>query len=97
MKKGIYIHIPFCKSICSYCDFPKIISKENIHEMYIEKLIEEIKSYNINSSNIETVYIGGGTPNSIRLDLLEKLFIVIKDYLNISKENTIELNPELVT
>lgn len=95
--KGLYIHIPFCKTICSYCDFPKIIAKKDIHYTYINQLIEEIDSYNKELNNIDTIYIGGGTPNSIELELLDKLLSKIDILLANSIENTIELNPELIT
>ena len=95
--RGLYIHIPFCKSICSYCDFPKIIATEDKKNLYINKLLDEIDSYEEELTNIKTVYIGGGTPNSININLLEKLFNKIDKYLKKSIENTIELNPELVT
>lgn len=97
MSKGLYIHIPFCKTLCSYCDFPKIIAKEENHINYISKLLEEIDSYNNELNNISSVYFGGGTPNSISLSLLEKVFIRVKNILASSSENSIELNPELIT
>ena len=95
--KGLYIHIPFCKKICSYCDFPKMVSSDSNKEKYINRLIEEIRSYKKYFNEIDTVFIGGGTPNSISLTLLEKIFIEIKDVLNNSVESSIELNPEFIT
>ena len=95
--KGLYIHIPFCKSICSYCDFPKMVSSDCIKTKYVSKLIKEISSYKKHFKEIDTVFIGGGTPNSLSLELLEKIFISIDDVLKKSKESTIELNPELIT
>lgn len=97
MSKGLYIHIPFCKSICTYCDFPKAISKESMHQKYIEELINEINYYENKLNNITSIYFGGGTPNSIKLELLEALFKRLETLLRKSIENTIELNPELVT
>jgi len=94
--KGLYIHIPFCKTICSYCDFPKIVAKENVHEKYIDALIEEFDFHKNELNNFDTVYFGGGTPNSISLSLLEKLFMKANNYLACAIENTIELNPELI-
>lgn len=93
--RSIYIHIPFCNTICSYCDFPKMIAKNSTKEEYIDNLIEEIKKYNVNE-DIKSVYIGGGTPNALNLSLLERLFDSIKIFLYKSKENTIELNCELI-
>lgn len=95
--RGLYIHIPFCKSICTYCDFTKRVSSLEIYNKYIDRLLEEIDSYRNNLFDVDTVFIGGGTPNVLPLNLLEKLFIKIEDVLNSSKENSIELNPELIT
>lgn len=94
--KGLYIHIPFCKTICSYCDFTKQIPFKNIEEVYIKALIKEIEDKKNLLTDITSVYIGGGTPNSLSLALLERLFMTLKPYLDTSLENSIELNPELV-
>ena len=100
---GIYVHIPFCNSICSYCDFPKQIAKEEAKEKYLEQLILELHSYEKEewfkewSVKTESVYIGGGTPNSLTLVQLECLFKALEPYLRRSKENTIEANPEFLT
>ena len=93
--KGLYIHIPFCKSICSYCDFTKMVSSV-YQEKYIKKLIEEISLNESKLNDIDTIFIGGGTPNSIDLNLLELLLNKLSPYLNKSTENSIELNPELI-
>lgn len=95
--RGLYIHIPFCKQICNYCDFPKMVSKKENYKIYLEALKKELEDKKNDLKNIETVYIGGGTPNILSLDELEELFILIKPYLLTSKESTIECNPELVT
>ncbi|MDE7263173.1 MAG: radical SAM family heme chaperone HemW [Anaeroplasmataceae bacterium] len=101
---GIYIHIPFCNSICSYCDFPKQLAKRETKEIYMEHLLKELSSYEKQdwfsskwALKTESVYIGGGTPNSLSLSQLERLFQALKPYLSRSKENTIEINPELLT
>jgi len=95
--RGLYIHIPFCKKICSYCDFPKMVSSENRIDNYFKRLLEEINYYNNYLNDIDTVFIGGGTPNSVSIKNLELLFNKIKPILDQSIENTIELNPELIT
>ncbi|MCR5647694.1 MAG: radical SAM family heme chaperone HemW, partial [Acholeplasmatales bacterium] len=94
--RGLYIHIPFCKTICSYCDFPKRLADSNLFETYLNRIIEEIKSYKNELNDVISVYIGGGTPNVLPISHLKWLFEEIKPYLDNSKENTIELNPELV-
>lgn len=93
---SLYIHIPFCKTICSYCDFPKIIAKDELKSKYIENIVNEINNLKIKKDEIYTIYIGGGTPNSISINLLKNLFEALEKYLYCSKENTIELNPELI-
>ena len=94
---GLYVHIPFCKTICTYCDFPKIIANDCKKEEYINHLINELNSYKDQLIDVKTVYIGGGTPNSLPINLLEKLLNALKPYLDNSIENTIEINSELLT
>lgn len=99
---SIYIHIPFCKQICSYCDFPKQIAKEEVQNEYINYLINEFKEYEKQawfkswSKKTNSIYIGGGTPNSLSINNLRKLLNAIKPYLLEKNENTIEINPELL-
>jgi oxygen-independent coproporphyrinogen-3 oxidase len=92
---GLYVHIPFCNTICTYCDFPKIIANECKKEEYIDNLIKELESYKDKLIDVKTVYIGGGTPNSLNNNLLRKLFEALKPYLDNSIENSIEINSEL--
>ena len=92
--KSVYIHIPFCSNICSYCDFSKMFYNENYVDKYLEALEKEIKE-NYKNEEIKTIYIGGGTPSSLNLNQLKKLL----DITNIFKTNnleefTIECNPE---
>lgn len=93
---GLYIHIPFCKSICTYCDFSKVYYKKKWVEDYLEALRIEIEDANINRK-ISTIYIGGGTPSSLSYIQLEKLFKIISPYTAIIQEFTIEINPETIT
>ena len=89
---SIYIHIPFCKSICSYCDFCKLLYNEKWVDLYLDSLAKEIKSYNI-SSKVKTLYIGGGTPSSLSEKCLEKLFTIINMFNFIKNyEFTFECN-----
>lgn len=96
---GIYIHIPFCKQKCSYCDFISYSNKNNLVEQYIEKLKQEIQSKSTTEYEISTIYFGGGTPSYIEdrhiIDILE----TIKQNYNISGnvEIIIEVNPGTVT
>lgn len=97
MKKeiGIYIHIPFCKSKCYYCDFISYTEKNNQIEEYIKALIKEIKKANLHQYNIKTIYIGGGTPSLIESEYIEKILSEIKPEKN--TEITIEANPGTLT
>ena len=71
--KAVYIHIPFCTNICSYCDFPKMYKIEEYVEKYLNVLETEIKN-NYQNELIETIYIGGGTPSCLDEINLNKLF-----------------------
>ncbi len=93
--KSIYIHIPFCDHICTYCDFSKVFYNEDFADTYIKRVADELK--NIPKQGMETLYIGGGTPSSLSYDQLEYLLRKIKPYVSKkTKEFTIEVNPESV-
>ena len=77
MIKSIYIHIPFCNTICSYCDFCKFLKNDKWIEKYLVSLENEINQ-KYKGEVIETLYIGGGTPSSLNLEQLTKLFNIIK-------------------
>ena len=96
--RSIYIHIPFCKSICSYCDFCKMVYSGTWADKYLDELQEEIYSY-YEKDEISTLYIGGGTPSSLNTSQLNKLFNIIKTSFNLSrlKEFNFELNVNDIT
>lgn len=91
---GLYIHIPFCKQKCWYCDFPSFPCKEYLMEEYIEALIKEINNRIDNNTNIKTIFIGGGTPTYLSSEQLLKLGKKITE-LNLNKniEFSVEANP----
>ncbi|WP_032121932.1 radical SAM family heme chaperone HemW [Clostridium amazonitimonense] len=90
---SLYVHIPFCKSKCWYCDFPSFCGKDNLMESYIKALGKEIKDKAL-IYNIKTIFIGGGTPTYLSLDRLKELKEHM-DKLNLSSnvEFTVECNP----
>lgn len=94
MLGSCYIHIPFCSTICSYCDFCKLLYNEKIVDKYLDSLELEIDK-NYKGEVLETIYIGGGTPSALSLTQLERLFKILEK-LNKSKnyEFTIEGNFE---
>ena len=94
MIKSAYIHIPFCKNICSYCDFCKFFYNKEWIEKYLLSLECEIKK-DYKNEKLKTLYIGGGTPSSLSIDELSKLFEIIKLFnLDDDYEFTIEFNIE---
>lgn len=95
--KGIYIHIPFCNKICSYCDFCKNFYNEKIVEDYLNTLSKEVEC-NYKNECVNTIYIGGGTPSSLSIQMLDKLFsITNKIKLTDDYEFTFECNYEDIT
>lgn len=95
-KLGLYIHIPFCNHVCPYCDFHKMVASADLKKLYIEALINELKLKDISKYQLSTIYIGGGTPSSLSIDLLEMLFSSLNEILKLDEliEFTFECNPE---
>ena len=99
---GIYIHIPFCKQKCYYCDFVSFSNKKEYIEKYIETLKREIDSYDLSKYNITTIYIGGGTPSWIPSEKIQEILEKIRQKISENQtrwkdiEITIELNPGTV-
>ena len=93
---SLYIHIPFCKQRCFYCDFPTFAGKERFREDYIEALVKEIED-KCSNYLIKTIFIGGGTPSYLEENELEKLLIAVSK-LNLSDklEYSMECNPGTV-
>lgn len=77
--KSVYIHIPFCNSICSYCDFCKVVYNHDWLKPYLERLESEIDNSYM-GEEIETLYIGGGTPSCLSIEELKDLFKVIAKF-----------------
>lgn len=101
MKKlGLYIHIPFCKKKCDYCDFISFSNKTDLIEQYINSLNKEIKKCRINKDEYEvkTIYFGGGTPSVIDSSYIIEIIKTLREKFNISEnaEVTIEINPGTV-
>ncbi|WP_261814036.1 radical SAM family heme chaperone HemW [Streptococcus bouchesdurhonensis] len=88
-----YVHIPFCTQICYYCDFSKVFIKNQPVDSYLEHLLEEFRSYDI--QKLRTIYIGGGTPTALSAPQLEVLLNGLTKNLDLSalEELTIEANP----
>ena len=102
-KIGIYVHSPFCKQKCYYCDFVSYVNKCDMIPQYIEGLIKELDTYDFSKENVTTIFIGGGTPSVIPSKEIVKILEKLKDKLkkNATRweeiEITIEVNPGTVT
>lgn len=96
-KIGIYVHIPFCKKKCDYCDFISYCGKDDLIEKYVDSVKKEIDHVKI-KSEITTIYIGGGTPSYIDSKFIVQILEKIKEK-NVAQdaEITIEVNPGTVT
>lgn len=90
---GVYVHIPFCKRKCYYCDFISFCEKDELQEKYINTVIQEIEDFfNLNKNvKIKTIYIGGGTPSFIDGKYIEKIMNTFNKEGVV--EATIEVNP----
>lgn len=91
MAKSIYVHIPFCKRKCLYCDFYSVVYDPGEAGRYIDVLCGQIESL---EGLFDTLYIGGGTPTSLERDLLERLVRSLRQKASETAEFTIEANPE---
>ncbi|MEZ5429512.1 MAG: radical SAM family heme chaperone HemW [Pyrinomonadaceae bacterium] len=111
MKAGVYLHIPFCKSRCSYCDFATDVYKnEETVERYVDAVIREISDFGFRISDprseiqnpkpeIDTVYFGGGTPSLLKPEQLEKILRAVRQKFSAAEdaEITLEMNPGTVS
>ncbi len=100
--ESVYIHIPFCKSICSYCDFCKVLYHGPWVVQYLNALVEEIKD-KYDGEVIKTMYIGGGTPSALDMKDLKYLFEIV-NHFNLAPDleftfecNLNDINEELLT
>ena len=98
---GIYIHIPFCRSRCSYCDFATGMYSAALAERYVQTLIVEITSWREVEppETVDTIYFGGGTPSLLSPVQLETLLSAVRKRFDVSldAEITIEINPGSAT
>lgn len=112
MKKefGLYIHIPFCRQKCFYCDFPSFAGREKKIDKYLQALEQEFallrqrlyQKDNVRDTESKfaprTIYIGGGTPTALNANQLEKLLEIVQKYVAVgeAEEFTVEMNPGTV-
>ncbi len=99
-KLGIYIHIPFCRSKCDYCDFYSLAGRDDRMDQYQKALLSHIKETAPLAQDfpVDTIYIGGGTPSYYGAKRLKELLGVIRNLYKVEKdaEVTVECNPDSV-
>lgn len=97
---GLYIHIPFCLSKCAYCNFVSRPMTFERQEEYIDALCIDLKRQSAlcSGKTVDSIYFGGGTPSLLSTVWLDRIFGIINDYYNVSKdcETTVEANPNTV-
>ncbi|MFH1379898.1 MAG: radical SAM family heme chaperone HemW [bacterium] len=96
-SRSLYLHIPFCRKKCNYCDFVSYANKENIIESYINAVLSEVTS--MARQELYSLFIGGGTPSVLEANSFKRLFEVIHHQFHFSTdaEITLETNPESLT
>lgn len=92
----LYLHVPFCRTICSYCDFCHAVYNEKTADQWLQAVTVEMDHRQINPA-LKTIYIGGGTPTSLNADQLEELLKLLDPYRSRVEEYTVEINPETLS
>lgn len=96
---GIYIHIPFCASKCNYCNFYSILPNDKLINDYIDAVCVELSFYRNVNKIVNSIYLGGGTPNILSFKHFVKILETIRQIFKVSDsvEITVEANPNLIT
>ena len=100
-KSGIYLHIPFCKTKCIYCDFYSVTKRDDSIDKFVDCMINEIRlnKNRLKDTTYDTIFLGGGTPSVLTENQLEKILNAIYKFYTIDKntEITLECNPGEIT
>jgi putative oxygen-independent coproporphyrinogen III oxidase len=92
--RHLYVHLPFCAHRCGYCDFVTVVGRQGHHASYVDALLTELElERHVLADEVETVFLGGGTPTFTGLGELERLLAALPR----ARELTVEANPETVT
>ena len=96
---GLYVHIPFCSSRCSYCDFATGLYQSELAESYVCAVIQEIRSSQYAGQRVDTIYFGGGTPSLLAPSQLDRILSALFESFQIEEtaEITLEINPGSAT
>src|SRR5690606_33691529 len=92
---SLYVHVPFCPSVCPYCDFHKMLRHEGLAARYVARLAQELAALaEEHGGPLETLYLGGGTPSHLRDDELERVFAALAGFGGPARlETTLEADP----
>ena len=93
---GIYIHVPFCRARCSYCDFATGMYETGLADRYVHALVKEFRSWNeVQPARVDTIYFGGGTPSLLAPTQIETILRAVRDRFEVldEAEITLEINP----
>lgn len=93
--ESLYIHIPFCNRICTYCDFNKVLIKNQPVDEYIDALLKELSQ--IETKTFRTIYVGGGTPTALTVNQLKRLLDFTTQRFAVTEEFNFEANPDELT
>ncbi len=94
MTRHLYVHLPFCAHRCGYCDFVTVVGRKAQHDAYVDALLAELAlECELLAPDVETIFLGGGTPTFTALHALERLLVGLPS----AEEVTVEANPETVT
>ncbi len=96
---GLYLHIPFCSSRCSYCDFATGLYQSELAERYVSAIVNEIQTTPARGEEVDTIYFGGGTPSLLSSSQLEHILAALHEGFSVADatEITLEINPGSVT
>jgi len=96
---GLYVHIPFCSSRCSYCDFATGLYQRELADRYVRAIVEEIRATRFVGQRVDTIYFGGGTPSLLDASQLDRILSSLFDHFQIeaTAEITLEINPGSAT
>src|ERR1700720_3386455 len=93
---GIYIHIPFCRARCSYCDFATGMYESALAEKYVRAVAKETREWNEGEpEDVDTIYFGGGTPSLLSPSQIRQILDAVHSRFNVvsGAEVTLEMNP----
>ncbi|MDG2422508.1 MAG: radical SAM family heme chaperone HemW [Phycisphaerales bacterium] len=98
--EGIYAHVPFCAHRCHYCDFFTVAGREDEHQAFVKRILEEMGSFPKEAvgSSIDAIFVGGGTPTILSSELLARFLGGLQaHFLGVDTEFTVEANPETIS